>query len=311
MILYKYRSDSKYTEAIFSDRKVWLSTASQLNDPFECSIQEIAAEWIDKRVEEGMQAAMAGFALMAIRSIESRKGFYGLSPKQTKDLIDRIGKHKNLEPAYNEMRKFVKSKTGMFPKDLRATFRDIDKQLNNVGIFSLSSNPSQQLMWAHYADQSRGLAIGFETTAGSKLSNPRHCLKVTYSNNLPAFSGDGLIVESSFTIGSHGMNHNRTISFNDPTFRSAVSTKSESWSYEEEWRYVEESAGSYDHPGPLKEIIFGLNCRNEIIGKYLRLSNLHIPHSVSFKKIAKVDNTNQIQLTPMTEDEIQSYSASA
>jgi hypothetical protein len=307
MMLYKYRADSEYTEAIFIKGKVWLSTASQLNDPFECSIQEIASEWIEDRVREGKQAQLMGFILSARDSINSRKPFYGLPHKKTKKLLDKMQRYNNLDLAYGEMKKFIKSKTGVFPQDLAATFKEFDKQLNNVGIFSLSSNPAQQLMWAHYGDEFRGLAIGFEKLSGSKLSDPSHCVQVMYSNDVPAFVGGELMVESSYKVGSNVITHNRKISFNDPTFKAAISTKSESWSYEDEWRYVEEAPGEYDHPGPLKEVIFGLNCKKEVIGKYIHLANTHIAHKVSFRKILRVKNTNQIELVSLSNDEISSY----
>jgi hypothetical protein len=56
-IFYKYRSDSEYTEQIFTSGKVFLSTAEGLNDPFECSMQEIGKSWIEEKVRE-----MTGFS---------------------------------------------------------------------------------------------------------------------------------------------------------------------------------------------------------------------------------------------------------
>jgi hypothetical protein len=46
-------------------------------------------------------------------------------------------------------------------------------------------------------------------------------------------------------------------SFDDPVLRAAISTKPPAWSYEREWRYVEETAGSHDFPGELVTAIFG------------------------------------------------------
>ncbi len=47
MFLYKYRADNKYTEKVFTEQKIWLSNAKDLNDPFECKITEIAKEWVE------------------------------------------------------------------------------------------------------------------------------------------------------------------------------------------------------------------------------------------------------------------------
>nr|MBF4360238.1 hypothetical protein [Vibrio anguillarum] len=39
-VLYKYRDDSKRTEDIIKNQKVWLSSPKQLNDPLECRTGE-------------------------------------------------------------------------------------------------------------------------------------------------------------------------------------------------------------------------------------------------------------------------------
>ena len=52
MIFYKYRNNSNYTDRIFIDKKVWLSDAAGLNDPFGCTIAEIAGEWIAAEVKK-------------------------------------------------------------------------------------------------------------------------------------------------------------------------------------------------------------------------------------------------------------------
>ena len=54
-----------------------------------------------------------------------------------------------------------------------------------------------------------------------------------------------------------GLHPRQSFSFNDPVFRSSISTKPLSWSYEREWRYVEETSGSFDFPGDLVSIAYG------------------------------------------------------
>jgi hypothetical protein len=67
MVLYKYRRDSEYTEKIFTTGKVRLSTASQLNDPFECSPPGADPKWISRQVRQMKEAQLEGF-LMALSS---------------------------------------------------------------------------------------------------------------------------------------------------------------------------------------------------------------------------------------------------
>jgi tetratricopeptide (TPR) repeat protein len=62
MTYYKYRTDSKFTEQIFTTGKIFLSNAQGLNDPFECSLQEIGHEWIDSPVLLNLKGIASGFS---------------------------------------------------------------------------------------------------------------------------------------------------------------------------------------------------------------------------------------------------------
>lgn len=299
MVLYKYRSNSEYTDKIFTDKQVWLSNSKGLNDPFECSIQEIAKEWIEERVQEGIQAHILGFydAFFFAKRNRFKDSFFWLNEKQANEFISKLKKKKSQEELYLAIRAFIKRQTGSEISDPRDIFLGFDKQLSEVGIFSLSETAENQLMWAHYADESRGIAIGFDVENNSKLSNPHHCLKVNYSDTLPEFSGAGLIAETSIKFDNFLRPiTTRKISFSDPTFKLAVSTKPTCWSYEKEWRYLEEKGGAYPLPSKIKEIIFGLRCNPETKEKYKNLVKEFVHYEVSFYDVVKIPNTNRISL---------------
>lgn len=179
----------------------------------------------------------------------------------------------------------------LFNYNPEETFLNFDKQLNKVGIFSLSETDVNQLLWAHYADSFRGLAIGFEATPDSKLASNEYCIKVNYSDERPTFKGGGFINETSFY--GDGMNIQK-ISFKDPTFRQAVSTKKTIWAYEKEWRYIEEYAGSYNYPSRLREIIFGLRCPMEIRRRYISLVKDNFIEPIAFYEIVERANSSEI-----------------
>ena len=52
-----------------------------------------------------------------------------------------------------------------------------------VGVFSLSEDPTNMLMWSHYGSNHEGIAIDFEENG--KLKNEEYCLPVKYEKNLP------------------------------------------------------------------------------------------------------------------------------
>jgi hypothetical protein len=267
MIFYKYRNNSEYTDKIFIDKKIWLSNAEGLNDPFECTISEIANDWIEAEVKKMKGAQLSGFVFGAIQSISNKSLFYNLAPKQTKEFLGKFSQ-KSFDSQYRTYREFVKRKLGIEPSDPEETFKNFDKQLSSAGIFSLSESDDNELMWAHYADSSKGIALGFERVKGSKLDNEENFIRVNYTNKRPTFGGEGFKVK--IFMVSQGKNLQQ-ISFNDDTFRNAISTKTTIWDYEKEWRYIEEKSGSYPYPGKLKEVIFGLKCPQSIRAHYVEL----------------------------------------
>lgn len=295
MVLYKYRGNSDFTNQIFMNQKVWLSNASGLNDPFECSLQDIAKEWIEIQDKKGKQAHLAGFLMEAMNCVKHKQLFFNMKPAQVQSMLDVYKKKSSLTEKYQKYREFIKKKTGHYPTDILSTISEFDKQLNEVGIFSLSETAVNQLMWSHYAEESRGIAIGFAVEKNTKLSDANHCLRVNYSDVLPSFSGNGFIAHASFYFDEYGRPYaKQKISFNDPTFRLAISTKPTCWAYEKEWRYVEEKSGTYCLPGQIKEIVFGLRCTLENREKYKSLTEKYIVNPVSFSEIRKVPNSNKI-----------------
>lgn len=285
-ILYKYRGISEFTEKIFLKQKIWLSKAEGLNDPFECTIQQIAEDFIKEEVKRMKEAHIMGY-------VHSTK----MNPNPfDKTILKKIRKVKTLNDKHEVVRKAYLKYGNISLSNPVDVFKGFDKQLQNAGIFSLTEDPLNQLMWAHYGQSSQGLAIGFSVLDNNLLGNSDKCLKVNYSNDLPEFSSNGFIQETQ--LYANGKNKS-IISFKDPTFKKAISTKSENWKYEKEWRYVEEKSGEYSFPGEISEIIFGLNMSVENQEKYFDLArNLKTFDKIKFYKIEKVKNKSELELKP-------------
>ena len=300
-VLHKYRGDSPFTEGIFTSGKVFLATAHQLNDPFECSLKDISGEWMDKQIETGMQAALAGFLLTARRSLDRSEPFFGLDRSEIKVLLEAFTTKGSLAESNDSYRAFIHARTGHPPSDIRALFSRLDAQLVETGIFSMSADPAHPLMWAHYADQHRGLCLGFRQKSGSKLADPTHCLPVTYSDELPVMQGDGLQTSMALSVDPSGRPYTSSLklSFEDETFQRIVTTKPTVWSYEQEVRYIEPFGGLCDWPGMLAECTFGLYCRDDRRRHYIDLLESHVPNQVRLFEIRKTHGTNSLERVPM------------
>lgn len=87
--------------------------------------------------------------------------------------------------------------------------------VSNWGMYSMSEDPSNILMWPHYADSHRGICLEFRTDAWPFNFN---LWPVVYSNEYPL-------------VGS-------VVNNVEDTMRSFLLTKAANWSYEKEWRVL-------------------------------------------------------------------------
>lgn len=295
-IYYKYRTDSKYTEAIFTTGQVFLSTAAGLNDPFECSLQDIAETWILEKVATMKQAGVAGFIMAGHRALKNQRDFFGCKPHKIKSMLNELETCSDIDTAYSMYVKLIKRLTGREPSNCERFFTNIDAQLNAVGIFSVSAKPDHPLMWAHYSKDS-GVCIGFSCAPGSKMANPTHFLPVRYSDTLPQMDEAGFTTSMSFSVDENFRPYTSAfeVSFTDKTFQEAITTKPSVWQYEDEWRYVEPFSGTYEWPGELSELVFGLHCPQDRRNHYIRLAEEYVPNEVRLFEMRRRHGTNSLE----------------
>jgi len=116
-----------------------------------------------------------------------------------------------------------------------ATAKQFMKQ---YGVLALGEDPSVVLMWSHYADEHKGLCLGFTRTDTNELGEYGKCYPVIYSADLPSFTPEQLT--------------------NPQYVGKALTTKADFWSYELEWRMISHEGGNaIDFPGDLTSVTFG------------------------------------------------------
>lgn len=284
MILYKYRTDSENTENILKEKKVWFAKPETLNDPLECSIQEISETLISKYCEEEKLEQLQGFVMAYIMTPTGRT-MWGLSKDNIKKVLDRIGQEKELNDKYRIYADFIKSRTGNYPSDPMAKYLFINDILNMVGIFSMSETCENELMWGHYSDGGKGIAIGFEIEDGKGLTIDSMCLKVKYVDD-PIVLNQRIKPTLVFYLDQNQKPvFFQASAFDDPFLRAVMSTKNTIWNYEKEWRYVEQIFGLKNIIAPVKEIVFGPKCPQSVREKYISLVKQYCNNSVLFFEI--------------------------
>lgn len=118
--------------------------------------------------------------------------------------------------------------------------------VDRCGVFSLSYNPLEELMWAHYGGSHRGFCIGYDTQKLIAFEpNLHHLLDVQYSNAAPNLVLSDLLFADS-PVG---------------VLRKMLGTKSKPWAYEEETRVITQPPGPHEYDyRAVKVIYFGLRC---------------------------------------------------
>jgi hypothetical protein len=171
----------------------------------------------------------------------------------------------------------------------------INKFLNeSVGVLCLSEVRDSLLMWAHYADNHRGLAIGFDSNhhffARQRNATDEFGFlrKVDYRRKRPS----AVLSDTSSTVW--------------------FGTKSEQWAYEKEWRIVRVLADAnqridsqpfpiclFEFPSDaLKEIILGVKAAPSLVEKVISYAksfpNVKLlrarEHSDDYELIIEQDN---------------------
>jgi hypothetical protein len=121
--------------------------------------------------------------------------------------------------------------------------------LAKYGVCSLSDCNDSILMWSHYSSNHTGICLGFRPSI--RAVDFAGAAKVEYSQSRP------------ITNLIHGIKGHR---FFDATFL----TKAEQWSYESEWRMIEQNITERRRPYPpsaLVQVIFGARIEPDYCSK--------------------------------------------
>ncbi len=124
-----------------------------------------------------------------------------------------------------------------------------------LGIFCLTEDPDNQLMWVHYAARHTGFVVGFDPLAA------------LFSD------GDGILENVRYETPPQGISR---------TSREYCFYKEKGWSYEDEWRCVRIMKPRESHDvgllGPeIREVIVGAEMTSPNITLVLEYAALEIP----------------------------------
>lgn len=145
-----------------------------------------------------------------------------------------------------------------FPEEQQVKYKElIENQLQNTGICSFSKTRKNQLMWAHYADEHKGICIGFNERLLRPEGSNIHPIDVTYQADYP-FAG--IIDRFKYFEQFPRVNNNTSIA--GDIFFSVLGTKYSHWKYEKERRLVFQKSQAIEFPEKaVNSIAFGLRMK--------------------------------------------------
>jgi hypothetical protein len=194
------------------------------------------------------------------------------------ELIEDIKKHETAGRTPTESRKISDEIDKSAPQMIYEMLKD---QNGNIGFLSLSRNPNNQLMLAHYADEHRGFVLGFDGNHSFfRRDNAQFTTglrEVIYTPARPVIPGNAGLSGIMLEVAG-------------PFFF----TKIDDWSYEEEMRVMRKLenadikstlSSGFDiylfnfPPEALLEIILGLRTPETLKQEIAKLAATKYPHA--------------------------------
>ena len=259
---YKY-VNLEGAKKIIANSSLRFARPAEMNDPFDVRIDEL----FDSDLEQFLGENKLPLFDLFVQNPEpylKRKGF---QPKAAEMFAKALGALPEADKvqlrnefAATDLAKLYPDMDGMKQR-IEADRQFVISNIENTGIFCATKNFSNLLMWAHYADQHKGLVLGFkpslERDSMLMLLEP-----VIYSNERPAFYDPKLDWNPDADKEA-----SRIVS--EQIIKRIHFTKSLHWSYEEELRFVipdevkqgEQASFLKFYPEELAELYLG--CRME------------------------------------------------
>lgn len=300
-VFYKYRDISDRTENILRNKKIWLAKPSTLNDPYECKIREFTQKERQKEIAQSMGNQLMGFVMTANRALKNGEPLFNLRQKDIKSIMKSIKRASSLEDKYEIANDVITNKAGKSYSSPSSIMDSLEENLDCVGIFSLSEDPLNKLMWSHYSFNHQGIALGFEFEDNSILNDEQYFKPINYTDKPLSFDLDNgrLVKHEYFYNENMQLDSKMSLQFKDPELQKIFFTKTTEWTYEKEWRYIREKFGEYDFPTKLSQIIFGLNCSIENINKITQLCDEYYDYKLDYFQVKRVDNSVDLKLVQL------------
>lgn len=242
--LFKFRGCTEYSLDAFAKDELWLSKASLFNDLHDSLFffdKANILKTIDQMYSPGNESRVAAILKEAQDSL---KCLHSVSPEQRQRLSSILS---SLDA--NQLIDMIQLAIPEYSSFLDKCFSEIKEAIrNNTKMVCLSESIKSPLMWAHYAENNKGFALGYnfrnnEITQCSNCPN-RSCGDIKLATIYPVLYSD-----KRFDATDYGQWYvqqcisaiagiPQTLYGDDFLLVKAALHKSKDWEYENEWRII-------------------------------------------------------------------------
>lgn len=243
--LYRFRECTEINIDAFNKDEIWLSKASKFNDPHDSLL------FFDKSaiLNQAQQMFSPENWKVMFEALKQPKSILSQLSFQNHDMPIVIEDRLNTldEQSFFNIAQQVMPNLDIF---LDSCFGSLKNEIRNqIKMSCLSENINSPLMWAHYADNHTGFAIGYDFRGNeiSQCSNCRNrsCNSIKNASIYPIIYSDERFDATQY--GKWYVEQYMKISLGIATeavfedeflFTKAALHKSGDWKYEDEWRII-------------------------------------------------------------------------
>jgi hypothetical protein len=251
--LYKYRSGNANDIKTLRDGKVWISSFERLNDPRDLNLDipiDLALRWHGAMMFPPMRGEFGEIIMVP--------GYLHSGEEPTPEVRTQYQNHA----------------------------AEIKARVRKLGVYSMTSDPLNVLMWTHYADGFKGFCVEypwvhevFDPAVGTHPTN-----RMNYVAELPSLDLGLLIREPDMLAGWKLLFHKAT-----------------DYAQEKEWRFASNTPDTLiDMPAPVSRIIFGWRADRQLIRDVV--AALQGRTAARFERLEPIPGKFGYHTIPLSED---------
>ncbi|MEI3658800.1 DUF2971 domain-containing protein [Klebsiella pneumoniae] len=270
--LFKYKKFNDDCMELIIDDYLYFANPAQFNDPLDCKVSILDDVNDEGFLRDTLSTLLQRNSEKKLKASAKNLRYKGPVTAEKISILSQSEAEKIISDIYSEF-SFVQ-----YDFNIQTINQVLTSAIGNIilsgysrGVLSLSKKDTCPLMWAHYADNHKGLCLGYSIPENTDnkirpVSYTSEFREIKISQIRRMLDGD----ENAKAEIEHNI----------------FLRKAKPWGYEDEWRMVSD-VGLQNSSIYLSEITFGLRCKyTTIFSVMMSLSERQTP--VEFYKIIEV-----------------------